>query len=219
MIPRSPNDTERQTIVGPTGSGKTVFAAWELARRSINTKPWVILDYKIDPLLNEIDYANHVDMDFTPKKPGLYIYHPIPDPDTNGVEDLLWRLHERENIGLYLDEAYMLRSSRAYEALLTQGRSKHIPIISLCQRPARISLFTFSEAEYLQIFPLRMKKDIDRVQEFTDDQINCAAGLPPFYSYYYDVKRRVAMTFKPCPSPNTILEMFDAKLKPNTKWL
>lgn len=72
-----PTDTERITIIGKTGSGKTQGAAWLLSGRSYTSKPWIVFDYKYDTLLNEIPGTKHIEVGSKlPKKPGLYLTHP-----------------------------------------------------------------------------------------------------------------------------------------------
>jgi hypothetical protein len=89
---RLPTDAQRITIIGKTGSGKTQGAAWLLAHRSFDKKPWIILDFKYDELLGEISGIKEIGVrDALPKKPGLYICHPLPKADDEAVEDLLWK--------------------------------------------------------------------------------------------------------------------------------
>jgi DNA helicase HerA-like ATPase len=207
---RLPNSTQRTAIIGRTGSGKTQAAAWLLSRQSIDVMPWVIFDYKTDELLNSIDRAQHVDLDFVPSKAGVYIVHPTPGDDT---ETMLWKLWARENVGIYVDEGYMLGDhNAAFEACLTQGRSKHIPMIVLSQRPAWISRFVFSEADFFQVFHLNDKRDKKAVESFVPQ--NLAVTLPPFHSFFYDVGKNTLHRFAPVPNAVTILETFEHKLAP-----
>lgn len=217
-----PGDTDRLSITGPTGSGKTQAAAWHLSQQNLVSKAWIIFDYKFDPLLNSIDGVREIDTSETPKKPGLYIVHPTVDYDSSGVEEMMLRIWDRENIGVYVDEAYMVNKSRnGYPMLLTQGRSKHIPMITLCQRPARVSLFTFSEATFHQIFPTDFGIDQDRIDEFVSKpRIDWDRVIPKFHSYYYDVANKALTLFKPVPDKQSILKIFDAKLNPGKRrWL
>src|SRR5271170_6704875 len=139
--PRLPNDKQRLAIIGRTGSGKTVAALWHLSKRSIDVKPWLVFDFKGDEHINAIEGATHssLDLKLTAKSKGLYIVHPLPH-ETKEVESLMWRLWERGNVGVYVDEGYMIdNGNKAYKAILTQGRSKRIPVITLTQRPVLCS--------------------------------------------------------------------------------
>ena len=155
---RLPDDSHRITIVGRTGSGKTVAGLWHLSKRDFLSMPWVIIDYKTDKNINSIKGAKNLSLKDTPKKPGIYIVHPLPGQDEE-ITEFLWKIWARENIGLYVDEGYMIGSNPAFEALLTQGRSKNIPMIVLSQRPAWISRFVFSESDFFQEFHLNDKRD------------------------------------------------------------
>ena len=141
-------------------------------------------------------------------KPGVYIVHPRPDEDT---EPLLWQVWERGGIGVYIDEGYMVGDrNAAFRAILTQGRSKQIPVIVLSQRPVWMDRFVFSESEFFQIFRLQHNKDRKSVQEFIPKSID--KRLPEFHSYYYDVSRDVVTVLKPVPSIETIYATFERKL-------
>jgi hypothetical protein len=207
-----PGDSDRITIIGKTGSGKTQAAAWLLSNRSYKTRPWIVLDYKHDDLLGSIEGARTLAVDGKiPKKPGLYIVHPTP-ADKERVEDLLWRIWEREKVGLYIDEGYMIDlRSEAFQAILTQGRSKSIPVIMLTQRPSWVTRFAFSEADYIQLFQLTDTRDAKTVKQFMPLPIE--KPLPqPFWSYWWDNKRSYRAVLKPVPDRANILRTFHARL-------
>lgn len=211
-----PGDTERISIVGTTGSGKTHAAMYQLSTRDYDRKPWVIFDFKGDPLLNEVEGAQHISLDWIPRHhAGIYIVHPSPGDEIE-VEDLLWRIWAHENIGIYIDEGVMIGNhNNAYRSCLTQGRSKHIPMIVLCQRPVWIDPFTFSESEFFQVFDLGYRKDRLKVEEFVP--FDLSAQLPERYSYYYMRKQRQLLVLSAMPDRNAILDTFDMKLRKLTK--
>lgn len=216
MSVRFPNNKQRLTIVGRTGSGKTVAANWHLSTRDFDVRPWVIYDFKGDQLINSIDRAEYVDTDFVPgkKHKGLFIVQPLPH-ELEQVDAQLWKIWERENVGVYVDEGYMFnegnRPIKSYETLLVQGRSKRIPMISLSQRPSWVSRFCFSEADFFQLFFLTDKRDRKTVEAFIPYGLDY--DLPEYHSYYYDVAKKQLNIFKPVPSEDVILETIDAKLK------
>src|ERR1700759_1057067 len=125
-----PDDSKRVTVIGRSGSGKTQAAIWLLSRRSYTSKPWIIFDFKREELINKIPYAQHLELtDKLPKEPGVYIVHPVPGQEKQ-IEAMLWRIHQRGRTGIFVDEGYMIhKQSDAFEAILTQGRSKSIPVI------------------------------------------------------------------------------------------
>jgi hypothetical protein len=213
MTLRLPTDAQRITIIGKTGSGKTQGAAWLLAHRSFDKKPWIILDFKYDELLGEISGIKEIGVrDALPKKPGLYICHPLPKADDEAVEDLLWKIHARGNTGLFIDEGYMIPDrSEAMQAILTQGRSKRIPVMMLTQRPAWLTRFAFSEADYIQLYQVTDKRDIITAKQFMPLPIE--KRLPaPYYSFWWDNARNYKAVLQPSPSKDIILDTFHERL-------
>lgn len=209
-----PDDTQRIAIVGPTGSGKTQAAVWHLARRRFDQMPWVIVDYKMDPLVNDIEGARDIDLHENFTKPGLYRVHPHPD-DLDGVQDLLRKIWSQERTGLYVDEGYMIcppgRPNRPFRSLLTQGRSKEIPMMVLSQRPVWMDRFVYSESEFFQVFNLRDDRDKASVRSFVP--VDLDADLPDYHSYYYYVKDKRPVVMKPVPDREIILQMFADRFK------
>ena len=49
-----PDDSHRHAIFGMTGTGKTVFGLWCLSQRSYDKIPWIILDFKRDPVIRRL---------------------------------------------------------------------------------------------------------------------------------------------------------------------
>lgn len=225
MTYRLPNDTQRTTILGKNGTGKSRAAVWHLAHKDFDSMPWLVLNHKREALINSIPGAQFVGLDWQPSEatPGLYIVQPTPGLDDDVVTDLLWRVYETENVGLYIDEGYMLNPrDNAMNAIYTQGRSKHIPAITLSQRPSRISRFAISEADFFQVFYLADRRDRKTLEEFIpldfESLMGARAGearaLPDFHSIYYDVGRNDIFTMGPVPDENEIMEVFRAKLIP-----
>lgn len=215
-----PSDTQRISIIGRTGSGKTQLAAWVLSHAAFDRMPYIIIDYKRDQLLNEISYVEEIDVgEKIPKHPGLYITHPHPDQEED-LEKLLWAMWQRERVGAYVDEVYALPKNgktRAFIALLTQGRSKKIPLIGLTQRPSWCTRFLFSEADYYSVFHLNDFRDRQTVRAFMDTDLE--DELPQFHSRYFDVAKNKTFLLRPVPDRNTILDRFNQRLKPKRRFL
>lgn len=206
-----PKSSQHIAIIGRNGSGKSHAALWHLSKRNFETMPYVAIDFKGDELINSIERARHIELRELPKRPGVYIVHPTPqDVEDGAVDDFLWRMYERENIGAWIDESYMLRGSKAFETLLVQGRSKRIPLTVLTQRPVWVSRYIFSEAAYFQVFALTDKRDKATVETIVP--VNLEARLPEFHSYYYDVLRDELFILRPVPSADSILASIDARL-------
>jgi hypothetical protein len=215
---RLPNDNQRLTMYGQTGTGKTVAGLWHLSQRSFTRRPWIVFDFKGDEHLGRIPYAEEIRLKSVPKQSGIYIVHPVPEHDDEAVEEFMWQIWRQENTGVFIDEGYMVsRGNSAFQALLTQGRSKSIPLITLSQRPVWMTRFAISEADFHQVFFLADESDRDTVQRFIPHDIE--TRLPRYHSYYYDVGQDLLSKLKPVPQPDEILETFEAKLKRTTRFL
>jgi len=202
--------------VGRTGSGKSVAGIFHLSRANFHEMPWVIIDSKGEAEFARIRGLKDWDMGTVPTRPGLYVIRPLPD-DTKELEEFLWKVHQKGNIGLFVDEGYMVAparpSSKAFRAILTQGRSLRIPVIINSQRPKWLEPFAISEATFYQVFHLNDRKDRDRVQEFIDaDRIDLHARLPEFHSVYYDVKGNDIRLFSPVRKAEDSIALIEKRL-------
>jgi hypothetical protein len=217
-----PNDSQSILLIGKNGSGKTRAAVWHLAQRDLANSRWVIVNHKREELINSIPGATFMEMDkYPPDEPGVYIYQPRPDYDDEAVSRLLWWIYETENVGLYVDEGYMINPREpSLNSLYTQGRSKKIPVITLSQRPARISRFAVSEAAFFQVFNLTDKRDRKTIQEFIPVDLDYymlpqngeARLLRPYHSIYYDTSGDEPIVMAPVPGDEEILSIFEEKL-------
>jgi hypothetical protein len=210
---RLASDQERVSIVGATGSGKTYAALWHLSQANFTERPWIIYDFKVDETIDMIDGAQDWPVtDDPPQQPGIYIVRPLPD-DLPQVEAQMWKIWQRGYTGVYIDEGYMIgANNRAFRALLTQGRSKRIPMIILSQRPVWMDRFVFSESEIFQVFRLQNRQDIKKVNEFIPHDLS--SRLPEFHSYYYDVKSNAINVLKPVPDRGALLATFERRMIP-----
>jgi hypothetical protein len=194
MSIRLPTKSDHLIIIGKNGSGKTLAGLWHLkmADRSI---PWVIIDYKGDKSIASI---NPEPFDIGKLEPG-HIYRIAPIVNDPNIEPILWQLWQRENVGIFIDESYMIPNGDAINAILTQGRSKCVPVIALTQRPVFVPRFFFSEANFFQTFWLNDKRDRQLVASFQPAQVN--DRLERYHSFYYDVNRDQLNIMLPVPLP------------------
>lgn len=198
------------TITGATGSGKTQAALFHLSLQDFMVRPWIIYNFKNEKLIDNIPYVYPMDLDQMPDKPGVYVVHPMPGQDAD-VERHMLEIWQREKHGLFIDEGYMIdRNSHAYSMLLTQGRSKEIPIITLSQRPVWLNRFVFSETNFYQVFRLQGLMDRKKMMEYVP--ANLETLLPEFHSYYYDVGINKLTKLAPVPDLATIYATFARKL-------
>jgi len=210
-----PGATDRVSVIGRTGSGKTTFAAWLLSHMHKKTRPSIIVDFKGDEFLGSIPGLKELDVTArAPNKPGLYVVRPMPEDDE--IDDFLWRIWERGKTLVYVDEAHMLHGSRAFPALLSQGRSKGVPMIVLTQRPSWVSRFVFSEADFYSVFHLNDIRDQQIVQRFVPK--NLSVPLPEFHSHWHNVKRYSTIQLQPVPEQDSIRNRLAEKTGAVTIW-
>lgn len=218
---RIPGLTHRTAIVGRTGSGKTRFGTWLLSLSPFDKIPYVIIDHKREGMFEGIDRIRQIGYSEIPKSPGLYLLQPDTREEDHDEKLDAWMLNalDREKIGMYIDEGYSIRpTSRALQTVLTQGRSKKVPVITLSQRPSRVSTFVFSEADFLAFFQLSREDDRKTAQSYAPkNRINLDTPLPRFHSHWYDVSEDTVNVFGPVPDDSKILEDIDRRLLPKKR--
>jgi hypothetical protein len=209
---RLPNDRQKIVIVGATGSGKTHAALWHLSRRDFDVKPWIIYDYKYDELIEQLEGVIELSpYSPIPDEPGLYIVHPDPELDNKAVAAQLRAIWRHEDVGIYMDEGYEIpEEGGGFRALLTQGRSKRIPMIVLVQRPVSIPRFVFTETSFFQMFRLQSERDVKVMHDYIPFDLR--KRLRQYHSYYYDVVENHLDELPPMPDADSILKTFDARL-------
>jgi hypothetical protein len=218
---RLPGPSDRITIVGHTGSGKSQAAMWHLSNANFDTKPWLIVDPKGEEKIWQIEGIEHVKVGEIPKYAGLYTVHPT-QYESDELDDYLYNVLLHGNIGCYFDEAFLCGKGPGFTTLLIQGRSQKCPAITLTQRPVMVSRFAFSESQFFQCFALTDDRDYDTLQGFAKIPKFAENPLPEFYSYYYDVRWRRAYKMLPVPKIETILDTINEKMEsrePRRKYL
>lgn len=205
-----PDSSQHLLTVGATGSGKTQAALWHLSMSDIDTRAHIVYNFKTDANINNVPHSRQIGLDEIPVKPGVYIVQPHPS-QTDEVERQMWEIWERGEIGVYVDEAYMVgKNNEAFRALMTQGRSRNIPMKISSQRPVWLDPFAVSEASFYQVFRLNHKRDVKSVQEFIPSDIS--KRLPDYHSYYYDVPANKMTVLRPVPGMAEIHRTFERRL-------
>jgi hypothetical protein len=203
---RFPGGDSRTTVIGATGTGKTTCGVWLLAHQRFDRRPWIIIDFKREQIFDAVGIPPIRPISLAskpPKRPGLYLVSPRPDED-DALEAFLWRVWERENIGLFVDEASLMPDRDAFRAVLQQGRSKLIPLISCTQRPVDVKRGLFSEASFFCIYRMQDARDYKTIQGFVPGDLS--QPRPPHHWQWYDVARNVSLNMAPVPPPAQIAE-------------
>lgn len=209
-----PRIDQRTLILGSTGSGKTTMGAWLLSHAPFDEMPYVMIDYKRDGLLAKIKHKKEIQLDQMPTKPGLYHLKPNPVSDDEKMEEWLYAAWRKREIGLYVDEALRLPTKKtgAFESILTQGRSLHIPVISLSQRPVDLTRYAFSESNHVVIFRLTDIRDRKKVGEYVP--VDTDYKLRKFHSLWYNVDKNMSFGMSPVDDEKSILAVFKKRLAP-----
>lgn len=208
---RLPGPSDRITIIGHTGSGKSQAAMWHLSNCNFDTMPWIIVDPKEDDKINSIEDAEYIDFGTIPRHPGIYILQTTTG-DIDALDNYLASLLEKQRIGVYIDEASECGNGPGFTTFLTRGRSRHCPAIVLTQRPVNVSRYAFSEAQFFQCFPLTDDRDYKTLRGFAKIPEMETNPLSEFCSYYYDVRWRRCYMMQPVPEIGVILDTIDSKL-------
>ena len=215
-----PGNGHRHTIVGMTGTGKTIFGLWCLSRRDFDRMPWIVFDFKLDENISEIPGLQEIKLGSLPKRRGLYVVRPTVEDAENGVlTDYFYDILAHGKIGIFIDETYSVpRLDTGFRTLLTQGRSKKTPVIALTQRPAWVSPFLFSESEFISVFYLNTPADCKRIREFIPRAQPENLIVENHQSYWYQAGKRNLTLFGACPGIPEIMDTFDRKKVPS-RWI
>ena len=189
-----------------------------MAHQRLEKRAWVIIDFKREiifdmvgiPPIKEIDMAGRI-----PKKPGLYLVCPRPDQD-DLLETFLWKIWERENTGVFVDEATFLPQRAAFKAIMQTGRSKRIPVIACSQRPVDVPRQLFSEANFFCIYRMADQRDYKTVQGFVPADLS--RPLPDHHWRWYDVARNNLLHMRPVPPPRTVAGELAMAMPAQTSW-
>ena len=210
QAPRLPGPKDRISVIGSTGSGKTVAALWHLSRMNLTARPWIVFDFKDDDNIALIEKAQHVGLEFRPdsKAKGIYVVHPMRTDD-DAVNDLMTDVLRRGNVGIYVDEPDM-NNATGFEDVLRKGRSHYVPVIALTQRPVDCNRYMLSEAGFYQVFDLADERDWATVRNFIPGDLG--TSLKKYHSIYYDRDRKQLTRFAPVPPIEQIMRRIDEQL-------
>lgn len=222
---RLPGRTDRVAILGRTGSGKTTLAAWLIGESDIHRKPWIIVDYKGEEIFDNIhkedkDVITPLDVNADiPKRPGLYRVEPIPGEDDRAMTDLLWKVWERQNTGVYVDEAHLLPNSDALKACLVTGRSRRIPMVVISQRPVWVPREVFSESNHHVVFDLSHDEDRKTAGGFVTPDGRAVPRMRDYHSLWHDVGKNRRFQMQPAPQASASIARILERAPRRLRWL
>ena len=199
----------RTIVAGRTGSGKTSLARYFMQR--LNTgQHWVILNpkhtagYKSLPDAVVLEGWDARKFERAISKHRFVILNfKTAELDSDFMDSVLLYIHETyNNIGICADELYYLHkfgeAGDGLIGILTRGRERKQTFLGLVQRPKRISLFAFSESDYIVMMALNLESDRKRMVEATGDQ-RFIESLPKYHWRWYTVDADAAQTWGPVP--------------------
>jgi hypothetical protein len=201
---RLPGAADRTAVVGGTGTGKTTLGAWILSKQRFDKRPWVCIDFKDEELWDLIGDPPMRDLKLgqMPGKRGLYRLRIRPDQDDE-LDNWLWKIWAKENVGLFCDECSLMPKGAAFKAILRQGRSKRIPVIACSQRPVDVDREVWTESQFVCVFRLDDIRDKKIVQGFSMN-IPVEKPLPEYWSYWYDKPKNRLTILQPGPKPEKV---------------
>lgn len=199
-VPPTPriNPGKRAILAGRTGSGKSTLAQF-LMRQSGGH--WIIINPKWTAAFDNLPRANKIigiktkeiqKSVFSEGKFDYTIINPKKNEISPEILDLLieWIHDNFTHVGVYVDELYSVhtngRAGPGLIGLLTRGRELGQTFLGATQRPAYLSKFIFSEAEYICGMSLNLKDDRVRMYEFTGHPA-FEVKLPEYEWLWYDV--------------------------------
>lgn len=224
-----PGPRDRVTINGMTGSGKTTFAMWLFAEAAdFDRKPWIIVDFKQADFgdFEDAGVFNVISLARLPDEPGVYIVKPETSEIRRTI-DFLWKVYQRGKTGLFLDEATMIPDLRGeantggpFQSILSQGRSKEIPVYTLAQRPVSVNKMIYSEADYISVFKLTRRDDWEKIaREITEDSLDYErrwaqpSTLPAHQSLWFDKRQNRTFLLKRSPPLGYSLDKIAERLE------
>ncbi len=213
-----PRPDQHTVIVGQNGSGKSQMGFWLLSKAPIDRMPFIALDTKREPVFRALQRAGAIrrtlslklPMLLAPRTPGLYLLRPQEEDDER-VDEFLYRCYRRGNIGFYFDEGYAVPDGNgsSLHKILTQGRSRRLPVIACVQRPVLVDHFFFTEAKHLVVFKLIDREDRRTVSRYAPIDID--AGLPRYHSFWYDNAQDTLFRLPPVPDAKQIVADIKAR--------
>lgn len=198
---------KRAIAAGRTGAGKSSLAQWLLLN---SPGHWLILNPKWTKAFDNLPDAKVIEgIELGKIKKSLSenrftIVNPYPAQSSPETLDMLiqWLHESYTDIGLCIDESYAVhngyKAGPGLTGWLTRGRELKQSLLALTQRPAWLSKFLFSEADYICGMALNLEDDRKRMFEFTGRQY-FKQKIPEYQWLWYDVAKDDLTLYPPVP--------------------
>lgn len=209
--PRLIKPGTRTTVAGRTGSGKTSLARFLMEKQS--TQSWVIFNPKHTEGYEKLeDYAVMRKWDarkfdkLIEKHRFIDLKFAKDELTPEFMDAVVNYIHETyDDIGFCFDELYYMHKNmepgEGMVGVYTRGRERRQSVLGLVQRPKRISLFCFSEADYIVSMALNLEMDRKRMVEATGNE-SFIVPLPKFVWRWYNVDEDTVKLWGPVPLTN-----------------
>ena len=206
---------KRAIVSGRTGSGKSTLACWLLSRSS---QHWLILNPKHTAAYKDLpdcEVLTKFDDGLVSRSVEKHRFTLLNLSGAQSTPDYMdniiqWFHETFENVGLCVDETYTLHiGGKAGDGLvgwLTRGRELKQSFLGLAQRPKWLSLFCFSESDYIVEMDLTISDDRKRVFDFTGNQESLNRLLPHRW-LWYDVGSDTLAKYGPVPRLDKVENM------------
>lgn len=201
---------ERGTLTGPTGCGKSTIAQLIVQqtpgrccivdpKRLFVTKRSHMNELKLDAVISSL-------ADLKLFRPKRFIFRPSEDDLSNmAMYDSIYEWCYRQgNILVYTDDMLGVLPKgtdlKWLQRCYQMGRQHKVTMLSTVQRPHWFPLYLYSESTKYYTFGLRLKADIQRVQEFmpyNPDLVNPSKAVNPYVFAFFDNRHGTRYTYIP----------------------
>jgi hypothetical protein len=159
---------------------------------------WIVLDTKNDDGFNGYRATNKLPSMATIgqmlKDNKLVVVRPTTQESSQPkvLDDWLGQIHDSWNdVGVLIDEGYQValgsNAGPGLTGLLTRGRQRGQSVIVGSQRPARLPLFCFTEANHYFIMQLSSKDDKKKVYDYSGKKEIITEIIPPYHWRHFNV--------------------------------
>lgn len=191
--------SERMTIIGQSGSGKSVLSRFVFDNTPARNK--MVINPKGSASLMQAypDYQRNA----SGRLQGglLHVIRRVDRKDYHGWDKELQAGFYTGNTLFLFDELPMManesRYSQAMQDVYQAGRERKVGAIACAQRPVGIPNFCISEVEHLCVFFTQLGSDRDKLEKATQADWSILLQLPKHYFAYWTQGMTQAVIVEP----------------------